>query len=114
MLTGIQLTSLPSSIESLSDLRLLCLERCTLDHNLSIIGKLKKLRILSFSGSRIENLPAELKNLDKLQLLDISNCSVVKRIPPQLMSRLTSLEELYVRKCFMEVSEELDEKDAHQ
>ncbi|KAL5160904.1 putative disease resistance protein [Glycine soja] len=106
MLTGIQLSSLPSSIESLSDLRLLCLERCTLDDNLSIIGKLKKLRILSFSGSRIENLPAELKNLDKLQLLDISNCSVVKRIPPQLMSRLTSLEELYVRKCFMEVSEE--------
>ncbi|KAG5009137.1 hypothetical protein JHK87_017652 [Glycine soja] len=93
MLTGIQLSSLPSSIESLSDLRLLCLERCTLDDNLSIIGKLKKLRILSFSGSRIENLPAELKNLDKLQLLDISNCSVVKRIPPQLMSRLTSLEE---------------------
>ncbi|KAG5036920.1 hypothetical protein JHK86_017760 [Glycine max] len=106
MLTGIQLSSLPSSIESLSDLRLLCLERCTLDDNLSIIGKLKKLRILSFSGSRIENLPAELKNLDKLQLLDMSNCSVVKRIPPQLMSRLTSLEELYVRKCFMEVSEE--------
>ncbi|KHN08003.1 Putative disease resistance protein [Glycine soja] len=106
MLTGIQLSSLPSSIESLSDLRLLCLERCTLDDNLSIIGKLKKLRILSFSGSRIENLPIGLKDLDKLQLLDISNCSVVKRIPPQLISRLTSLEELYVRKCFMEVSEE--------
>ncbi|KAL3009011.1 hypothetical protein AAZX31_07G062400 [Glycine max] len=108
MLTGIQLSSLPSSIESLSDLRLLCLERCTLDHNLSIIGKLKKLRILSFSGSRIENLPAELKDLDKLQLLDISNCSVVKRIPPKLMSRLTSLEELYVRKSFIEVSVEGD------
>ncbi|KAH1240865.1 Disease resistance protein [Glycine max] len=106
MLTGIQLSSLPSSIESLSDLRLLCLERCTLDHNLSIIGKLKKLRILSFSGSRIENLPAELKDLDKLQLLDISNCSVVKRIPPKFMSRLTSLEELYVRKSFIEVSVE--------
>ncbi|KAH1240874.1 putative disease resistance protein [Glycine max] len=106
MLTGIQLSSLPSSIESLSDLRLLSLERCTLDDNLSIIGKLKKLRILSFSGSRIENLPAELKDLDKLQLLDISNCSVVKRIPPKLISRLTSLEELYVRKCFTEVSEE--------
>ncbi|KAL5160924.1 Disease resistance protein [Glycine soja] len=113
MLTGIQLSSLPSSIESLSDLRLLCLERCTLDHNLSIIGKLKKLRILSFSGSRIENLPAELKDLDKLQLLDISNCSVVKRIPPKLISRLTSLEELYVRKCFMEVSEE-GERDQSQ
>ncbi|KAG5036938.1 hypothetical protein JHK86_017778 [Glycine max] len=105
-LTGIQLSSLPSSIESLSDLRLLCLERCTLDHNLSIIGKLKKLRILSFSGSRIENLPGELKDLDKLQLLDISNCSVVKGIPPKLMSRLTSLEELYVRKSFIEVSVE--------
>ncbi|KAL3008978.1 hypothetical protein AAZX31_07G061100 [Glycine max] len=106
MLTGIQLSSLPSSIESLSDLRLLCLERCTLDHNLSIIGKLKKLRILSFSGSRIENLPIGLKDLDKLQLLDISNCSIVTMIPPNLVSRLTLLEELYVRNCFMEVSEE--------
>ncbi|KAH1240881.1 putative disease resistance protein [Glycine max] len=105
ILTGFHLSSLPSSIKCLSDLRLLCLERCTLDHNLSIIGKLKKLRILSFSGSRIEILPAELKDLDKLQLLDISNCSVVK-IPPKLMSRLTSLEELYVRKSFIEVSEE--------
>eukprot|EP00256_Glycine_max_P063443 XP_014633257.1 uncharacterized protein LOC100780862 isoform X2 [Glycine max] len=106
ILTGFHLSSLPSSIKCLSDLRLLCLERCTLDHNLSIIGKLKKLRILSFSGSRIENLPAELKDLDKLQLLDISNCSIVTMIPPNLISRLTSLEELYVRKCFMEVSEE--------
>ncbi|XP_014633283.1 uncharacterized protein [Glycine max] len=106
MLTGIQLSSLPSSIESLSDLRLLYLERCTLDHNLSIIGKLKKLRILSLSGSRIENLPTELKDLDKLQLLDISNCSIVTMIPPNLVSRLTLLEELYVRKCFMEGSEE--------
>ncbi|KAL5160918.1 Disease resistance protein [Glycine soja] len=100
MLTGIQLSSLPSSIESLSDLRLLCLERCTLDHNLSIIGKLKKLRILSFSGSRIENLPGELKDLDKLQLLDISNCSVVKGF------RLSLCQELYVRKSFIEVSVE--------
>ncbi|KAL5144127.1 putative disease resistance protein [Glycine soja] len=106
MLTGIQLTSLPSSIESLSDLRLLCLERCTLDHNLSIIGKLKNLRILSFSGSRIENLPVELKDLDKLQLLDISNCSMAKMIPPNLISKLTLLEELYVRKSFIEVSVE--------
>ncbi|KAG5021821.1 hypothetical protein JHK85_018163 [Glycine max] len=106
ILTGFHLSSLPSSIKCLSDLRLLCLERCTLDDNLSIIGKLKKLRILSFSGSRIENLPAELKDLDKLQLLDISNCSIVTMIPPNLISRLTSLEELYVRKCFMEVSEE--------
>ncbi|KAH1240870.1 Disease resistance protein [Glycine max] len=105
ILTGFHLSSLPSSIKCLSDLRLLCLERCTLDDNLSIIGKLKKLRILSFSRSRIENLPAELKDLDKLQLLDMSNCSVVK-IPPKLMSRLTSLEELYVRKSFIEVSEE--------
>ncbi|KAH1240877.1 putative disease resistance protein [Glycine max] len=106
MLTGIQLSSLPSSIESLSDLRLLCLDRCTLDHNLSIIGKLKNLRILSFSGSRIENLPVELKDLDKLQLLDISNCSMVKMIPPNLISKLTLLEELYVRKSFIEVSVE--------
>ncbi|RDX98387.1 Disease resistance protein RPS2, partial [Mucuna pruriens] len=59
-LTGFRRSSLPSSIQYLSNLRMLCLERCTLVCKLSILGKLKKLRILSFSGSEIQNLPAEL------------------------------------------------------
>ncbi|XP_029130557.1 uncharacterized protein LOC109815153 isoform X3 [Cajanus cajan] len=101
ILTGFHLSTLPSSIKGLSNLRMLCLEQCTLDGNLSIIGKLKKLRILSFSGSQIENLPIDLGCLDKLQLLDISNCSIVEMIPRNLISRLTCLEELYIRKSLI-------------
>ncbi|KAL2964909.1 hypothetical protein AAZX31_16G029800 [Glycine max] len=101
VLTGIHLESLPPSIKCLSNLRLLCLERCILDGNLSFIGELKKLRILSFSGSQLKKLPAELCCLDKLQLLDISNCYIVEMIPRNLISRLISLEELYIRKSLI-------------
>ncbi|KAL2336508.1 hypothetical protein Fmac_010954 [Flemingia macrophylla] len=99
ILIGVHLSSLPFSMERLSNLRMLCLERCTLAENLSIIGKLKKLRILSFSGSEIKKkLPNNLGCLDKLQLLDISNCSIMEEIPQNLISSLTCLEELYIRK----------------
>jgi len=98
ILIGFRLSRLPSSIKCLLKLRMLCLERCTLDDNLHI-GDLKKLRILSFSGSQLKTLPTELGCLDKLQLLDISDCFIVDtNIPPHLLSSLTHLEELYIRK----------------
>ena len=101
ILTGFRLSRLPSSIQFLLKLRMLCLERCTLDENLSI-GKLKKLRILSFSGSQLKNLPSDLGCLDKLQLLDIDDCSLLNiHIPPNLLSCLTYLEELYIRKSLI-------------
>ncbi|KAK7389892.1 hypothetical protein VNO78_25188 [Psophocarpus tetragonolobus] len=103
ILTGIHLPSLPSSIKCLSNLRFLCLEQCILDGNLSFIRELKKLKVLSFSGSQIENFPAELGCLDMLQLLDISNCSIVTMILPIFMSRLTCLEELYIRKSLIKM-----------
>ncbi|RDY12806.1 putative disease resistance protein, partial [Mucuna pruriens] len=97
ILTGVNLSCLPSSIKGLTNLKMLCLERCTLGKNLSIIGELKKLRILTLSGSNIENLPVELGQLDKLQLLDLSNCSKLRVIPSNIISRMNSLEELYMR-----------------
>jgi len=103
IMTGFRLSSLPYSIQCLLKLRMLCLERCTLHCNLSIIGKLKKLRILSFSGSLLQNLPAELQCLDKLRMLDISDCSELKIIPPNLISSLTSLEELYIRESLIKM-----------
>ena len=103
LLTGFHLSSLPHSIECLLNLRMLCLERCTLDCNLSIVGKLKKLRILSFSGSQLKNLPSQLQLLDKLRLLDISDCSELDIIPRNLMSSLTCLEELYIRKSLIKM-----------
>nr|KYP77132.1 putative disease resistance protein At4g27220 [Cajanus cajan] len=95
------LSNLEKLIKGLSNLRMLCLERCNLDGNLSIIGKLKKLRILNFSGSQIENFPEELWCLDKLQSLDTSNCCIQRMCLPNSISRLTSLEELYIRKCLI-------------
>ncbi|XP_061349885.1 disease resistance protein At4g27190-like [Gastrolobium bilobum] len=114
ILNGIHLPCLPSSIKSLLNLTMLCLERCTLVHNLSIIGELKKLRILSFSGSQIQKLPAELECLVKLQLLDISQCSIGKGIPPNIMSSLKCLEELYIRKSLMKIEEEGETNQSHK
>ncbi|MED6108932.1 hypothetical protein PIB30_028914 [Stylosanthes scabra] len=96
VLSGIHLPNLPSSIKCLSNLRMLCLENCTLG-NLSIINKLKNLRILSLSGSRIENWPTELEGLCRLQLLDISDCSISRFTRPLSLSSFTTLEELHIR-----------------
>ncbi|KAL3009270.1 hypothetical protein AAZX31_07G074700 [Glycine max] len=98
ILIGIHLLSLPSSIKCLKELRMFCLERCKLAENLSIIGELEELRVLSLSGSDIECLPIELRKLAKLQIFDISNCFELKKIPADVLSSLTSLEELYVGK----------------
>ncbi|MED6141961.1 hypothetical protein PIB30_108611, partial [Stylosanthes scabra] len=95
VLSGIHFGSLPSSIKCLQDLRMLCLEKCTLG-DLSFINDLKKLRILSLSGSRIEDWPAVLGGLSKLQLLDISDCSISSSTGPLSLSSFTNLEELYV------------------
>ncbi|KAG2380254.1 disease resistance protein [Vigna angularis] len=103
ILAGFHLKRFPPSIKSLLKLRMLCLERCTLEDNLSI-GELKKLRILSFSGSQLKSLPTELGYLDKLQLLDITDCSILEiNIPPNILSSLTHLEELYIRKSLIKM-----------
>ncbi|WVZ06066.1 hypothetical protein V8G54_019412 [Vigna mungo] len=97
VLTGIDLSCLPSSIKCLKKLRMLCLEGCTLGENLSIIGELKNLRILTFSGSNIENLPLEFGQLDKLKFLDISNCLKLRQITSNIIPRMGLLEEFYIR-----------------
>jgi len=97
VLTGVNLSCLPSSIKCLKKLRMLCLERCTLEKNLSIIGELKNLRILSLSGSNIESLPLEFGQLDKLQLFDISNCPNLRKITSNIIARMNILEEFYIR-----------------
>ncbi|RDX73237.1 putative disease resistance protein, partial [Mucuna pruriens] len=97
ILTGVNLSRLPSSIKYLKKLRMLCLERCILGKNLSIIGELRKLRILTLSGSDVKSLPLEFGKLDKLQLFDLSNCSTLRVIPSNIISRLNILEEFYMR-----------------
>ncbi|KAJ7979760.1 Disease resistance protein [Quillaja saponaria] len=101
VLTGMDLSSLPSSIKFLKNLQMLCLEQCVLG-DVSVIGELKDLRILSFSESKIEELSREIGKLSQLQLLDLSNCSRLKVIPQKVISSLKHLQELYMGNSFFQ------------
>ncbi|KAH9687049.1 AAA domain-containing protein [Citrus sinensis] len=70
-LTGVRFSSLPSSLGRLFNLQTLCLGGCRLK-DIAIVGQLKKLEILSFRDSYIEELPHEIGQLTRLQLLDLS------------------------------------------
>ncbi|XP_043814390.1 uncharacterized protein LOC110618946 isoform X1 [Manihot esculenta] len=99
--TGIHFVSLPSSLAFLSNLHTLCLHRCQLD-DLAIIGDLKQLRVLSFANSYVVELPRQIEQLTRLKVLDVSNCSKLKMIPANALSKLSDLEELYMSNSFVE------------
>ncbi|KAA3453076.1 putative disease resistance protein [Gossypium australe] len=80
------------------NLRTLCLIDCKLS-DISMLGKLKTLHILSLSRSDITELPTEAGDLEKLRLLDLSYCNELRRITPNLIRRLSNLEELYLHGC---------------
>ncbi|XP_039010173.1 probable disease resistance protein At4g27220 isoform X2 [Hibiscus syriacus] len=95
-LTGMQFSSLPSSIYLLTSLSTLCLDHCKLGDNITIIGELKSLEILSLLKSDIRFLPKEIGQLVKLKLLDVSRCAMLKTIADGVLSSLSRLEELYM------------------
>ncbi|KAE8125072.1 hypothetical protein FH972_019909 [Carpinus fangiana] len=100
-LTQMQLSSLPSSLPLVKNLRTLCLDGCALD-DIAVIGELKNLVILSLLGSHISKLPREIGLLTRLRLLDLSDCSKLKVIPPNVLSSLVELEELYMGNSFVQ------------
>ncbi|KAK4368448.1 hypothetical protein RND71_012240 [Anisodus tanguticus] len=89
----------PSSINVLTNLRTLRLDRCKLG-DVSILGRLKSLEILSLYVSSIRELPNEFGDLVNLRLLDLSFCQYLQKIPENLISRLVQLEELYMGGSF--------------
>ncbi|CAL5351122.1 unnamed protein product [Camellia sinensis] len=91
--------SLPTSLRWLTNLRSLSLYQCGLINDVSVIGALENLEILSFKGTKIEELPKEIGRLSHLKLLDLSHCGV-KRICPGVLSSLSKLEELYLVPIF--------------
>ncbi|KAE8010111.1 hypothetical protein FH972_006504 [Carpinus fangiana] len=99
--TQMQLSSLPSSVPLVKNLRTLCLDGCVLD-DIAVIGELKNLVILSLLGSHISKLPREIGLLTHLRLLDLSYCSKLKVIPPNVLSGLMELEELYMGNSFVQ------------
>ena len=92
---GMSFPSLPQSTDVLENLRTLLLEYCKLE-DVSAIGSLGNLEMLSFLGSEIKELPGEFRSRHKLKLLDLSDCSALQKIPPGLLLTLDHLEELYM------------------
>ncbi|KAI7996710.1 Disease resistance protein [Camellia lanceoleosa] len=91
--------SLPTSLRWLTNLRSLSVHQCVLINDVSVIGALEYLEILSFKGTKIKELPKEIGRLSHLKLLDLLRCSV-KRICPGVLSSLSKLEELYLGSSF--------------
>ncbi|KAL7194572.1 hypothetical protein ACSBR1_034907 [Camellia fascicularis] len=91
----ISIPLLPSSLQFMSNLHTICLQGCKLD-NITLIGKLLNLEILSFRSSSVEVLPEEIGKLAKLRLLDLTGCCHLERITPGAISGLVQLQELYM------------------
>ncbi|XP_044508957.1 putative disease resistance protein RGA3 [Mangifera indica] len=65
---------------------------------LSLIGKLKHLRYLSFSGVDIKLLSDSLLRLVNLETLDLSNCSELMELPKDI-KKMVNLRHLINKKC---------------
>lgn len=103
--TGMHFPSLPSSICELANLGTLCLDDCVLG-DISIVGELKNLEILSLLSSDIEMLPQEVGHLTKLKMLDLTRCTGLKIIPAGVFSSLSRLEELLMDNSFVQWEED--------
>ncbi|TYG46742.1 hypothetical protein ES288_D11G280400v1, partial [Gossypium darwinii] len=93
-LEKVNLSSLPSSIDSLRSLCALRLIDCGVE-DIVMLGELVNLEILDLRNSGIRLLSKEIGQLRRLKLLDLSYCYSLKVVSPNVLSSLSSLEELY-------------------
>ncbi|KAJ0045816.1 hypothetical protein Pint_04135 [Pistacia integerrima] len=93
------------SLKFLTDIKTLELIRCNL-RDISSLEHLARLEILSLRYSSFDEFPKELGALTELRLLDLRDCSRLKRIPSNVISRFSQLEELYVDDYFDEREDE--------
>ena len=91
----------PPSLCLLTKLQTLVLTGCVLE-DISIVAEMKSLEILRLERSDIKELPTEIGQLTNLRMLNLTNCSTLRFIPANLISSLTSLEELYMGNCFIQ------------
>ncbi|KAL5823708.1 hypothetical protein ACOSQ4_021608 [Xanthoceras sorbifolium] len=94
-LMNMELSPLPTSLRCLVNLRTLRLN-CSWLRDIGFIVDMKNLEILVLSCSTIEQLFIEIGQLTQLRVLDLTGCNGLKVIPPNIISRLTQLEELYM------------------
>ncbi|XP_074288730.1 uncharacterized protein LOC141613882 isoform X2 [Silene latifolia] len=90
---------LPKTMGELKRLQTLHLHHCKLK-DIKLVGKLVSLLVLSLRESSLEELAVEIGDLCNLRLLDIGGCKGVKRIPANILSRLSHLEGLYMHNVF--------------
>ncbi|KAK4270265.1 hypothetical protein QN277_023322 [Acacia crassicarpa] len=93
-LTGMTIASLPISLSSLTKLKTLCLDYCSLK-DMTGIGALMNLEILSLIHSSVEEFPRDIKQLTKLRMLDLSRSGIGTTLP-NILCKLTKIEELYM------------------
>ncbi|XP_061336747.1 probable disease resistance protein At1g61300 [Gastrolobium bilobum] len=86
--------SLPQSIESLTNIRSLILERLRLG-DISILGKLQSLEALDLVRCEVVELPREIAELKRLRLLKLDHCEIGGNNAFEVIERCSSLEELY-------------------
>ncbi|XXG82921.1 hypothetical protein AAC387_Pa10g0794 [Persea americana] len=101
-LSSTSISSLPSSLSSLVNLRALFLDRCHLLTDISILGRLKKLEMIRLKWSGIHQVTEEIRQLTNLMLLDLRGTRNLKRVAPNVISALSRLEELYMDGSFRE------------
>ncbi|KAK3419727.1 hypothetical protein EUGRSUZ_G00405 [Eucalyptus grandis] len=98
-LCSLHISSFSSSIGILGNLQSLYLDHCDVE-DVTILGKLKALQILSFAQSAIFRLPKEIGELTNLRLLNLSNCYGLVTIEPGVLEGLIKLEELHMKSSF--------------
>ncbi|XP_039157683.1 uncharacterized protein LOC104452833 isoform X3 [Eucalyptus grandis] len=96
-LSGVRLSRSPSLFQFLTNLHTLCLDHSSLE-DVTILGELKRLQILSLMNSKIRRLSKEMGQLVELRLLDLNYCSNLQIIEPGVLGSLIKLEELYMNK----------------
>ncbi|KAJ9551264.1 hypothetical protein OSB04_015309 [Centaurea solstitialis] len=87
---------LPRSLQSCStNLRTLCLHKCLLMFDISFIGDLSNLEVLSITECKTLKLPLAIGKLKKLKVLDLTGCLHLL-VDDGVLKRLVNLEELYM------------------
>ncbi|KAK2454202.1 putative disease resistance protein [Trifolium repens] len=93
-ITNLNLSSLPTSFQFLTDLKTLCLDFCILE-NMDAIEGLQNLEILRIWKSSMIKFPREVGRLTQLRMLDLCS-SGIEVLPSNIISNLINLEELYM------------------
>ncbi|KAK1281132.1 Disease resistance protein [Acorus gramineus] len=102
-LRNIRMSRLPASMSHLTNLRTLLIDDCRCLNDLSILGDQRNLEVFRLGDTALKELPesiGKLINLRYLAPLFKNNWTAVEiRIPPNVMSNMSQLEEFHMNCC---------------